>query len=92
VDGAAVRDGSPGCLAVLAVGVWTVRGSRPDGPRPGDRSDAFPACHPDSPRWCRVVVFSLWDLNPAPWGKDLEVLQVSQSPRACPTDVESSIN
>jgi hypothetical protein len=60
------RDGSPGCLAVLAAGARTVRGSRPDGPRPGSGSGLFPACcpdglrfGPDGPRWRMVVFFSL---------------------------------
>jgi hypothetical protein len=46
---AAVCDGSPGRLAMLAARVRTDRGSGPDGPRLGGRSDAFLACCPDSP-------------------------------------------
>jgi hypothetical protein len=34
VDGAAIRDGSPGHLVVLAAAVWTVHGSRSYGLRP----------------------------------------------------------
>jgi hypothetical protein len=46
---ATVCDGSLGRLAVLAAGVRTVRGSGPDGPQPGGRSDAFPTRSPDEP-------------------------------------------
>jgi hypothetical protein len=60
-----VSDGSPGRLAVLVVAAWTIRGSRPDGPRRSGRSDFFlvryldgPCSGPDSPRWRRVVFFS----------------------------------
>jgi hypothetical protein len=55
---AAVRDGSPGRLAVLAATARTIRDSGLDGPRPGGRSDFFPVRYPDGPRWCRVVFFS----------------------------------
>jgi hypothetical protein len=62
---AAVCDGSPGRLAVLAAGARTVRGSGPDSPQPSGRSGAFPArgldgpsSGPDGPRWRRVVFFS----------------------------------
>jgi hypothetical protein len=62
---AAACDVSPGRLAVLAVGAWTVRGSGSDDPQPGGRSSAFPARSPDGPssvpngpRWRRVVFFS----------------------------------
>jgi hypothetical protein len=65
VDGAAVRDGSCGRLAVLAAMLQTVRGSGPDGPRPSDRSNLFPMRCPnglrsgaDGPGWRMVVLFS----------------------------------
>jgi hypothetical protein len=61
----AVHDGSPGRLAVLDAVAQTIHGSGPDDPRPGDRSDAFPArcpddprSGPDGPRWRRFVFFS----------------------------------
>jgi hypothetical protein len=67
-----------GRLAVLAAGARTVRGSGPDGPQPGDRSDAFtarstdgPSSGPDGPRWRRVVFFSSYDLDLVPWGRTL---------------------
>jgi hypothetical protein len=93
----AVCDGSPGRLAVLAAGVWTVRGSRPDGPQPGGRSGAFtarspdgPSSGPDGPRWHRVVFFSSYDLDLVPLGRDLRVLRVSRSPGASPDDIVSA--
>jgi hypothetical protein len=62
---AAVHDGSPGRLAMLAMPAQTVCGSRLNGPRPGDRSSAFPTCCPDGlrsgadgPRWRKVVFLS----------------------------------
>jgi hypothetical protein len=94
-----VCDGSPGRLAVLAAGAQTVCISRPDGPQPGGRSDAFTASspdglssRPDGPRWRRVVFFSSYDLDLIPWGRDLRVLWVSRSPGASLDDVESPIN
>jgi hypothetical protein len=96
---AAVCDGSPGRLVVLAAGAWTICGSGPDGPQPGGRSDAFPACSPDGPsswpdslRWCRVVFFSSYDLDLVHWGRHLRVLRVSRSPGASPDYVESPRN
>jgi hypothetical protein len=86
---------SPGRLVVLAAGARTVRDSGPDDPQPGGRSDAFtarspdgPSSGPDGPRWRRVV-FSSYDLDLVPWGRDLRVLWVSRSPGASPDDVES---
>jgi hypothetical protein len=68
----AVCDGSPGRLAVLAVGARMVHGSGPDGP-PGGRSGAFTARSPDGPssgpdglRWRRVVFFSSYNLDLVP--------------------------
>jgi hypothetical protein len=65
VDGTAVRDGSCGRLAVLAATMQTVRGSGPDGPRPGDGSSLFPTRCSDGLRsgvdgsgWRMVVLFS----------------------------------
>jgi hypothetical protein len=61
-----VAESTTGRLVVLAVGARMVRGSRPNGPRPGDRSGVFPVCCPDGPssgsdgpRWHGVVFFSL---------------------------------
>jgi hypothetical protein len=95
----AVCDGSLGHLAVLAAGARTVRDSRPDGRQPGGRSGAFTARSPDGlssgldgPRWRRVVLFSSYDLDLIPWGRDLRVLRVSRSPGASPDDVESPRN
>jgi hypothetical protein len=59
-------DRSPGRLAVPSAAARRVRGSRPDGPRPGRRSGAFPASHrtvrrsgPDGSRPGDRVVFLL---------------------------------
>jgi hypothetical protein len=94
-----VCDGSPGHLAVLAAGAWTVRGSGPDGSQPGSRSGAFtvrspdgPSSRPDGPRLRWVVFFSSYDLDLVPWGRDLWVLRVSRSPGASPDDAESPRN
>jgi hypothetical protein len=74
----AVCDGSSGCLAVLAAGARTVRGSGPDDPQPGGRSGAFTARSPngpssgsDDPRWRRAVFFSSYDLDLVPWRETL---------------------
>jgi hypothetical protein len=91
---AAVSDGSPGRLAVLAAGAQMVRGSGPDGPQPSGKSGSFPMCSPDgsssgpdNPRWCRIVFFSSKELDLVPRGRDLRVLLVSRSPGASPDDV-----
>jgi hypothetical protein len=95
----AVCDGSLGRLAEIAARARTVHGSRPDGPQPGGRSDAFTARSPDGSssgpdglRWCRVVFFSSYDLHLVSLGRDLRVLQVSRSPEASTDDVESPKN
>jgi hypothetical protein len=95
----AVRDGSPGRLAVLATGARTVRDTGSDGLQPGGRSGAFTARSPDDPssgsdgpRWRRVAFFSSYDLDFVLWWRDLRVLRVSRSPRTSPDDVESPRN
>jgi hypothetical protein len=76
----------------------TVRGSRPDGPRPRRKSDAFPMSH----RTVRTLGQTAHDgvgspsssleSRSHPWGRDLRVLRVDRSPRVSLDDVESPKN
>jgi hypothetical protein len=80
-------------LAVPTAAARTVHGSRPDGPRPGHRSDAFHASHRTVGVQGRTVrdgagssFSSSLEPRSRPWGRDL------RAPEASSDDVESPKN